>query len=89
MKRQTSPASGLLRLYQTELPDGRIIHKDDILKLRGKQMWYRFLYEGNGALTFWGPTNAEGSPRQQAQFTSVNPDQVGRQSAKGYRNGMD
>ena len=86
MKRRTSQPSGLQRLYKTELPDGRIIHKDDILKLEGRQMWYRFLYEGNGALTFWGPTNEQGSTKQSAQFTSVAPGQVGRKSTKEPRN---
>ena len=86
MRRRTSEPSGLQRIYQTQLPDGRIIYKDDILKLEGRQMWYRFLYEGNGALTFWGPTNEQGSSKQSAQFTSVTPDQVGRKSTKEPRN---
>jgi len=87
MRRKTrQPEKPLIRIYELTLPDGRVLSRGAVCRLVGRIGWFRFLYLGNGALTFWGPTNEQGTPKGTAQFTSVHTSEVGKYSNRIRRN---
>lgn len=71
------------KTFQAKLSDGRNIERGQTFRITGRKGWFRFLYShDNGDLTLWGPAGS-----QQAQFTSIKPDQLG--AMKPIKAGQD
>ena len=65
------------RILQTTLDDGRVINRSDVIRIRGRKFYWRFLYEReNGDLTLWGPVTKQGQTKDRGSFVSIRKDEV-------------